>query len=294
MTQIIFWGDLMALVAVHELLKKADQEGYAVGAFNANNMEIIQAIVTAAEMENSPVIMQASQGAITYAGLDYITGIVRIAARGAKVPVALHLDHGTDFDQVVRCFRSGFSSVMYDGSKLSLEDNIAITNRVLEMARPVGVSVEAELGKIGGTEDHVTVSEKEAMFTDPEEARYFVEKTGVDSLAIAIGTAHGQYQGEPKLDFERLKIIRELTGIPIVLHGSSGVPDEAVRQAIELGVRKVNIDTNIRESFVSAMRKVIAEKPDEIDPRKILGPAREATIEMIRDKIRVFGSNGKA
>lgn len=284
----------MALVAVHELLRKADKEGYAVGAFNANNMEIIQAIVKAAELENAPVIMQASQGAITYAGLEYITGIVRIAAENSKVPIALHLDHGTDFDQVVRCFRSGFSSVMYDGSKLPLEQNIAITNRVLEMARPVGVSVEAELGKIGGTEDHVSVSEKEARFTDPEEAKYFVEKTGVESLAVAIGTAHGQYKGEPKLDFDRLKIIRELTGIPIVLHGSSGVPDEAVKQAIKLGVCKVNIDTNIREAFVGAMRKAVAEKPDEIDPRKILGPARDATIEIIRDKIRVFGSSGKA
>lgn len=284
----------MALVAVHELLTKADKEGYAVGAFNANNMEIIQAIVKAAELENAPVIMQASQGAITYAGLEYITGIVRIAAEHSKVPIALHLDHGTDFDQVVRCFRSGFTSVMYDGSKLPLEENIAITNRVLAMARPVGVSVEAELGKIGGTEDHVSVSEKEALFTDPEEAKYFVEKTGIDSLAVAIGTAHGQYKGEPKLDFDRLKIIRELTGIPIVLHGSSGVPDEAVQQAIKLGVRKVNIDTNIREAFVGAMRKAAAEKPDEIDLRKILGPARDATIEIIRDKIRVFGSSGKA
>lgn len=284
----------MALVAVHELLKKADREGYAVGAFNANNMEIVQAIVKAAELENSPVIMQASQGAITYAGLEYITGIVRIAAENSKVPVALHLDHGTDFVQVVRCFHSGFTSVMFDGSKLSLEDNIAITNRVLEMARPCGVSVEAELGKIGGTEDHVMVSDQEAMFTDPQEAKYFVEKTGVDSLAIAIGTAHGQYKGEPQLDFERLKIIRELTGVPIVLHGSSGVPDEAVRKAIELGVRKVNIDTNIREAFVGALRQVIADKPDEIDPRKLLGPARDATIEIIRDKIRVFGSSGKA
>ncbi|PKM78803.1 MAG: fructose-1,6-bisphosphate aldolase, class II [Firmicutes bacterium HGW-Firmicutes-15] len=284
----------MALVPVTELLLHANREGYAVGAFNANNMEIIQAIVEAAEKENSPVIMQASQGAIKYAGLEFITGMVKIAAGATRVPVALHLDHGTDFDQVMKCIRSGFSSVMYDGSKLPLEQNIAITNKVLEICRPIGVSVEAELGKIGGTEDDVHVSEREAMYTDPEEARYFVEKTGVESLAIAIGTAHGQYQGDPKLDFERLKKIKDLVKIPIVLHGSSGVSDESVRKAISLGVCKVNIDTNIREAFVGEMRRRMEENPHEIDPRKLLGPAREAVVAIIRDKIRVFGSAGKA
>lgn len=284
----------MALVAVDDLLFKADREGYGVGAFNANNMEIVQAIVEAAEKEKSPVIMQASQGAIKYAGLEFITGMVKIAAEQATVPVALHLDHGTDFDQVVKCIRSGFSSVMYDGSKLSLEDNIAITNKVLDIARPIGVSVEAELGKIGGTEDLVHVEDKDAVFTDPEEARYFVEKTGIKSLAIAIGTAHGQYKGEPKLDLERLKKIKALTKIPLVLHGSSGVPDEAVQEAIKLGICKVNIDTNIREAFVWKMREVVNNSPDEIDPRKILGPARDAAVEIIRHKMRVFGSSGKA
>ena len=284
----------MALVPVTELLLRADREGYAVGAFNANNMEIIQAIVDAAEKENAPVIMQASQGAIKYAGLEFITGMVKIAAEATRVPVALHLDHGTDFDQVIKCIRSGFSSVMYDGSKLSLEDNIAITNKVLEITRPIGVSVEAELGKIGGTEDDVHVSDREAMYTDPEEARYFVEKTGIESLAIAIGTAHGQYKGEPQLDFARLSKIKSLVKIPIVLHGSSGVPDESVRKAIELGVCKVNIDTNIREAFVWEMRRRMEDNPDEIDPRKLLGPARDAATAIIREKIRLFGSTGKA
>ena len=284
----------MALVTVNELLLKAEKEGYAVGAFNANNMEIVQAIVEAAKRENAPVIMQASQGAITYAGLEFITEMVRLAATSSTVPVALHLDHGTDFDQVVRCIRSGFTSIMYDGSKLPLEENIAITRKVLEMTRPIGVSVEAELGKIGGTEDDVHVSEKDAMYTDPEEARYFVEQTGVESLAIAIGTAHGQYKGEPKLDFDRLAKIKSLVNIPIVLHGSSGVPDQSIRRAIELGVRKINIDTNIREAFVGEMRRVMMDKPDEIDPRKILGPAREAATTIIAGKIRLFGSSGKA
>jgi len=284
----------MALVPVTELLQRADREGYAVGAFNANNMEIIQAIVEAAEKEHSPVIMQASQGAIKYAGLEFITGMVKIAAASAKVPIALHLDHGTDFDQVIKCIRAGFSSVMYDGSKLPLEENIALTNKVLEITRPIGVSVEAELGKIGGTEDDVHVSEREAMYTDPEEARYFVEKTGVESLAIAIGTAHGQYKGDPKLDFDRLQKIKRLVKIPIVLHGSSGVSDASVRKAIALGVCKVNIDTNIREAFVWEMRRRMEANPNEIDPRKLLGPARDAAIVIIREKIRVFGSSGKA
>lgn len=284
----------MALVPVTELLLRADREGYAVGAFNANNMEIVQAIVEAAEKEKSPVIMQASQGAIKYAGLEYITGMVKIAAETSHVPVALHLDHGTDFDQVVRCIRSGFSSVMYDGSKLPLEENIAITNKVLEITRPIGVSVEAELGKIGGTEDDIHVSQREAMYTDPEEARYFVEKTGVESLAIAIGTAHGQYKGDPKLDFDRLQKIKSLVNIPIVLHGSSGVSDESLRKAIALGVRKVNIDTNIREAFVWELRRRMEENPKEIDPRKLLGPARDAAVAIIREKIRIFGSAGKA
>lgn len=284
----------MALVPVTELLQKADQGRYAVGAFNANNMEIVQAIIEAAEKENAPVIMQASQGAIKYAGLEFITGMVRIAAEASHVPVALHLDHGTDFEQIVKCIRSGFTSVMYDGSKLPLEENIAITRKVLEIAKPIGVSVEAELGRIGGTEDDIHVSDKEVLYTDPEEAKYFVEQTGVESLAIAIGTAHGQYKGEPKLDFERLAKIKELINIPIVLHGSSGVPDEAITKAIELGVCKINIDTNIREAFVGKMRDVIANNPKEIDPRKILGPAREATVEIIREKIRLFKSSGKA
>lgn len=284
----------MPLVPVTDLLKKAEEGKYAVGAFNVNNMEIVQAILAAAEAERAPVIMQASQGAIKYAGIEYIYTLASLAASQATVPVALHLDHGTSFEQCMKCIRVGFTSVMIDGSKLPLEDNIALTNKVLEVARATGVSVEAELGKIGGTEDDIHVDEKDAFFTDPEEARYFVEKTGVDSLAIAIGTAHGQYKGIPQLDFARLEKIAGLVKIPIVLHGSSGVPDEAVQQAISLGVRKVNIDTNIREAFVYACRQVVENNPKEIDPRKVLGPAREAATQVIREKIRVFGSSGKA
>lgn len=284
----------MSLVPVKDLLEKAEREGYAVGAFNCNNMEIIQAIVAAAEAEKSPVIIQASQGAIKYAGLSYIIALAQIAADEATVPVALHLDHGTSFDQVMQCIRYGFSSVMIDGSKLPLEENIALTKKVIDVARAVGVSVEAELGKIGGTEDDIFVHDRDALFTDPEEARVFVEGTGVDSLAIAIGTAHGQYKGEPKLDFPRLEKIKSLVKIPIVLHGSSGVPDEAIREAVKLGVRKVNIDTNIREAFVKGVREVISQNPNEIDPRKILGPAKKVMTAVIQEKIRLFGSSGKA
>jgi fructose-bisphosphate aldolase class II len=257
-------------------------------------MEIVQAIVAAAEAEKSPVIIQASQGAIKYAGLNYIVKLVEVAADSVSVPVALHLDHGTSFEQVVKCMRYGFSSVMIDGSKLPLEENIAITKKVLEIARPLGISVEAELGKIGGTEDDITVLEKDAMFTDPQEAKTFVEATGVTSLAIAIGTAHGQYKGKPELDFERLEKIKKLVGIPIVLHGSSGVPDNDIQKAIKLGVRKVNIDTNIREAFMKGVKDVLSKKPTEIDPRKVLGPAREEMTAIVREKIRIFGSSNKA
>ena len=284
----------MPLVTMKEILDHAEAGKYAVGAFNCNNMEIVQAIINAATAENSPVIVQASQGAIKYAGLDFITALTTVAASKTHVPVALHLDHGTSFEQCMQCIRSGFTSVMIDGSKLPLQDNIALTNKVLDVARAVGVTVEGELGKIGGTEDDIYVHEKDAMYTDPQEAVDFVNATHVDALAIAIGTAHGQYKGEPKLDLDRLEKIRGLVNIPIVLHGSSGVPDEAIRAAIDRGVRKVNIDTNIREAFMAAAKGELDKNPNEIDPRKVLGPGRDNMTELIREKIRLFGSSGKA
>lgn len=282
------------LVTGNEILLHAQKNGYAVGAFNINNMEIVQAIVDAANELNAPVILQASQGGIKYAGIEYISDLGKTASRLAKVPVTLHLDHGTDFDQVMLCIRNGFSSVMIDGSRFALEENIAYTKKVVEIAHAVGVSVEAELGKIGGTEDHITVSERDATFTDPEEARRFVEETGVDSLAIAVGTAHGVYKGEPKIDYDRIKAIREVVSIPLVLHGSSGVPYEALRKAISLGICKINIDTDVRATFAKAVKNFFVDNPDEIDPRKILGPARKAMTETVKEKIEVFGSVGKA
>ncbi|KNF09748.1 fructose-bisphosphate aldolase Fba [Gottschalkia purinilytica] len=282
------------LVTGRELLDDAQKNGYAVGAFNVNNMEIVQAIIEAAEETKSPVILQASQGGLKYAGVEYIAELAKIAARNASVPVAIHLDHGTDFNQIMKCIRYGFTSVMIDGSKYALEDNIAITKKVIEVASPVGVSVEAELGKIGGTEDDITVDEREATFTDPDEAAKFVEETGVDSLAIAIGTAHGPYKGEPKLDFDRLKTIRERIAIPIVLHGSSGVPEESLKKAISIGVSKINIDTDVRMAFAKGVTKVITGNPNEYDPRKILGPAKEEMRKAIAEKMIIFGSNGRA
>ncbi len=284
----------MSLVSLNEILGKARREKYAVGAFNCNNMEIVQAIARAAEHEKSPVIIQASQGAIKYAGLSYITALVKLAAAEVSVPVVLHLDHGTSMEQVLQCIRHGFSSVMFDGSQHPLEENIRLTKKVVEIAHAVGVTVEGELGKIGGTEDDISVSDADALFTDPEEAKRFAEETGVDALAISIGTAHGRYKGVPRLDFERLKKIRRIIDCPIVLHGSSGVPDESIRKAVSLGVQKINIDTNIREVFVGTIRKYLSEHPDEIDPRNVLKPAREAATAIIREKIRLFGSSNKA
>lgn len=282
------------LVTGKQILDHANENGYAVGAFNVNNMEIVQAIIRAAEETQSPVIMQASQGALKYAGVEYIAGMAKIAAKNASVPVAFHLDHGTDFKQIMLCIRHGFTSVMIDASKHSLEDNIKITKEIVEIAHAAGVSVEAELGKIGGTEDDITVDERDATMTDPEEALKFVEETGLDSLAIAVGTAHGPYKGDPKIDFDRIKAIKEKISIPLVLHGSSGVPEESIKKAVANGINKINIDTDIRMSFNEAVRKFAADNPDAYDPRKLLGPGREAAQKVIADKMRMFGSQGKA
>ena len=257
-------------------------------------MEILQAIIEAAEEENSPVFFQASQGGIKYAGIEYIAGMARVAAEKAKVPVALNLDHGTSFNQVVQCVRHGFSAVMIDGSHYSYEENIALTKKVVEVAQPCGVSVEAELGRIGGVEDDIKVAAEDAAFTDPKEAAEFVERTNVDALAIAIGTAHGVYKGEPKLDFKRLAEIAAATDVPLVLHGASGVGDESIRKAVPHGICKINIDTELRQAFARAIQEALLKNPNEIDPRKMLGPAKEAMKQVVRTKMRLFGSAGRA
>ena len=282
------------LVSGKEIMEHAHENGYAVGAFNINNMEAVQAIVEAAEELQSPVIIQASQGGLKYAGVKMIAAMVKAAAEEATVPVALHLDHGTEFAKQVQCFRAGWTSLMIDASHYDFQENIARTKQIVEMARQAGIGVEAELGKIGGVEDDIVVDEKEATYTNVEEAYEFVNATGVDYLAIAVGTAHGPYKGEPKIDFERIKAIKARLNIPLVLHGSSGVPEASIEKAIEAGINKINIDTDLRQAYHRAVKKFIQENPDVYDPRKINAPGREAMKEVVKDKMRMFKSVNQA
>jgi len=304
------------LVTNKDLMVPARKNGYAIGAFNVQNLESMSAIAEAATEEKSPVIMQITPSVIKYAGLAYISNLVKTAAQLAPVPVAMHLDHGEDFETAAKCIDAGFSSVMIDGSFLSFEENVAVTKRVVSVAHPKGVSVEAELGKLAGVEER-SVEEKEAILTDPEAAVEFVEKTEVDALAVAIGTSHGAYKfkSEAKLDLERLKIISEKVSIPLVLHGASsvpqwivekankygaelsgakGIPEEQIKKAISLGIAKINIDTDLRLAFTATVREVLTNSPKNFDPRKILGPARDAMKEVAKGKMRLFGSAGKA
>jgi fructose-bisphosphate aldolase class II len=308
----------MALVNSTEMFKKAYEGGYAVGAFNVNNMEIIQGIVSAAQEESAPLILQVSAGARKYASPIYLKKLVEAAIEETGLDIVLHLDHGEDFEICKACIDDGFSSVMIDGSKYPLDENIALTKRVVEYAHDRGVTVEAELGKLAGVEDDVKVSAKDATYTDPDEAVEFVERTGVDSLAIAIGTSHGAYKfkGDPKLDFARLETISaKLPNYPLVLHGASsvpqefvelcnkyggqipgaqGVPEEMLRQAAHSGVCKINIDTDLRLALTASIRKTFTENPAEFDPRKYLGPGRDAIKKMVQHKIKnVLGCSGK-
>jgi fructose-bisphosphate aldolase class II len=288
----------MSLVTTKEMLKKAQKGRYAVGAFNANNMEIIQAIIETAEEEKAPAILQASQGAIEYAGLDNIVAMVKVMAEKVTVPIALHLDHGTDYYQNIKCLRAGFTSLMFDGSKLPFEENVKITKKVVEMAHTCDIPVEAELGQIGkmgdSDEPGVALEKVKETMADPYEAAKFVELTKIDFLAAAVGTIHGCRTPFAKLDIPRIEKIRELTDVPLVLHGASGVNDEEVRKGISAGICKINIDTRIRMIFTEKIRELIKINPQEIDPRKLLGPAREVAKEVIRERMRVFGCSGKA
>ena len=288
----------MSLVTTKEMLKKAQKGRYAVGAFNANNMEFIQAIIETAEEEKAPAILQASQGAIEYAGLDNIVAMVKVLAEKVTVPIALHLDHGTDYYQNIKCLRAGFTSLMFDGSKLPFEENVKITKKIVEMAHTCDIPVEAELGQIGkmgdSDEPGVALEKVKETMADPYEAAKFVELTKIDFLAAAVGTIHGCRTPFAKLDIPRIEKIRELTDVPLVLHGASGVNDEEVRKGISAGICKINIDTRIRMIFTEKIRELIKINPQEIDPRKLLGPAREVAKEVIRERMRVFGCSGKA
>ena len=309
----------MALVTTTEMFKKAYEGGYAIGAFNINNMEIIQAIAEAAEENKSPVIMQVSAGARKYAKHEYLMALAQAAVKDSGIDVALHLDHGADFDICKSCIDGGFTSVMIDGSKYSFEENIELTRKVVEYAHERGVVVEGELGKLAGVEDDVKVDADDAMYTNPAEVEEFVSKTGVDSLAIAIGTSHGAYKfkGGPRLRFDILEEVgKRLPGFPIVLHGASsvipelvdeinacggkldgakGVPEELLRRAAEMAVCKINIDSDIRLAFTAGIRRVMTAEPSVFDPRGYLKVARDEVKKMVSHKIvNVLGSNGKA
>ena len=308
------------LVTTKEMFEKSMREGFAIGAFNVNNMEIVQAIMDAAAEEHAPVIMQASSSAIKYARLNYLMKMVKAAEEEhPEVPFAIHLDHGPDFETCKMCIDAGFTSVMFDGSKYDFEENVRLTKEVVDYAHAHGVVVEAELGKLAGIEDDVNVAESDAMFTDPAQAEEFVRRTGCDSLAIAIGTSHGAYKfkGEAKLRFDILQKIKErIPNTPIVLHGAStvipelvaqcneygadipgakGVPDEILHEASISGVSKINVDTDLRLAMTAAIRKVFVEEPSAFDPRKYLTPARDLIKQTVQHKIRdVFGSSNKA
>jgi len=281
------------LVTSKELLLDAQKNGYAVGAFNTNNLEITQAIIKAAEAKKAPVLVQISAGALKYAGAEYLPMLVAKFAQVASVPVAIHLDHGPSFEVVMQCLRAGFTSIMRDASKLPYDENVAEVRKVVEACHLVGVPVEAEIGKIGGAEEHVVVSEREALMSDPDECARFADDAGCDFLAVAIGNAHGFYKGEPQLDFKRLEAIRDRVSIPLVLHGASGIPDAQITMAVERGICKINIDTEIRNALVRSIQKFTAENPDEIDPRKVFGPAIKAMQAVVESKIEIFKSAGR-
>ncbi|MBT9252441.1 MAG: class II fructose-1,6-bisphosphate aldolase [Brockia lithotrophica] len=283
----------MPLVSMTELMQRARKEKFAVGQFNLNNLEFAQAIVEAAEEERSPLIFGVSQGAIKYmGGWDLAVAIAKTLAERTFVPVVLHLDHGTSFEQCAQAIRAGFTSVMFDGSHLSLEENIRETKLVVRMARAVGVSVEGEVGAIGGTEDEIT--NEEELLARPEDGIRFYEETGVDALALSVGTAHGVYKGVPNIRHHIIQAVTEKIPVPVVLHGASGVPDDQIRRAIEVGVGKVNINTENMQAMTETVRRVLAEQPDLYDPRKYLGPGREAIKAVVKAKMRLFGSSGRA
>ncbi len=309
----------MPLVSSKEMFKKAYGK-YAIGAFNVNNMEILQGVIEAAKEEKAPLILQISAGARKYAKQVYLMKLIEAAVEDApQIPICVHLDHGDSFELCKAVIDAGFTSVMIDGSHLPFEENVKLTKQVVDYAHPRGVVVEGELGRLVGVEEHVVVSEREASYTDPDKAVEFVERTKVDSLAIAIGTSHGAYKfkGEPKLDFDRLsEIAKRLPGFPLVLHGASsvlqefvekankyggklagaqGVPEEMIRKATTMGICKVNIDTDLRLAMTATIREIFALHPEEFDPRKYLGPARDAIKELVKHKMRaVLGCSGQA
>ncbi|MBP1933997.1 class II fructose-1,6-bisphosphate aldolase [Ammoniphilus resinae] len=287
----------MPLVSMTEMLNKAVEGKYAVGQFNINNLEFTQAILQAAQEESSPVILGVSEGAGRYmGGFKLVVEMVKALMDEYKVtvPVAIHLDHGSSFEKCVQAMFAGFTSVMIDGSHHPLDENIAITKKVVDVAHVLGISVEAELGRIGGQEDDLSVDEADAMYAIPSECDRLVRETGVDCFAPALGSVHGPYKGEPRLGFDRMEEVQKLTGVPLVLHGGTGIPTKDIQRAISLGTAKINVNTENQITSAATVRKVLGEKPELYDPRKYLGPARDTIKETVKAKMREFGSSNKA
>lgn len=287
----------MPLVSMKEMLIQAKENKYAVGQFNINNLEFTQAILQAAQEENSPVILGVSEGAARYmGGFKLVVTMVKELMDEYKVtvPVAIHLDHGSSLEKCVQAIHAGFTSVMIDGSHHPLKENIELTKRVVEVAHAVGVSVEAELGRIGGQEDDIIADIESAYYAIPSECDQLVRETGVDCFAPALGSVHGPYKGEPNLGFDRMKEVMELTGVPLVLHGGTGIPTKDIQKAIMFGSAKINVNTESQISATKAVREVLAAKPNEYDPRKFLAPAREAIKNTVKGKMQEFGSSGRA
>lgn len=283
----------MYLVSNRAMLIKAQQEGYAVPAFNVHNLETVQVIAETASELGSPVIMAGTTGTYNYAGLNYLVAICQQAAQKYNLPIALHLDHHEDFSDIENKVRAGVRSVMIDASHFAFEQNIEKVAQVVRLCHRYDASVEAELGRLGGQEDDIVVDEKDSFFTDPDKADEYIRRTGIDSLAVAIGSAHGLYQGEPKLDFERLARIRDKVDIPLVLHGASGIPEAMLRKSIELGICKVNVATELKIAFSDAVKGFFHENPRSNDPREYMEPGKRAMKEVVRDKIRMCGSAGR-
>ena len=283
----------MTLVTTKEMLEKAQANHYAVGAFNVENLEMVMAVIEAAHELQSPVIMQTTPSTVKYAGLDYFLAMVSAAAARTNVPVAMHLDHGSSFELAMQALRTGYTSIMIDGSHESFEDNIKVSKAVADACSPSGISVEAELGKVGGKEDDLDGGSGNP-YTDPFEAKEFVERTGVNSLAVAIGTAHGIYSGEPKLDFERLTEIRNVVSIPLVLHGGSGIPEHQIKEAVSRGTCKINVNTECQQEWTRLVRETLNSNNEVYDPRKVIGPGMKGISKVVFDKINLFGSCNKA
>jgi tagatose 1,6-diphosphate aldolase GatY/KbaY len=282
----------MGLVNTLEMMKYAQKNKIAIPAFNIHNLETIQAVVEGAAEENSPVIIQTTPGTVKYAGLEYIAEICKVAADKYDVPIALHVDHCPSYELIVRCVQAGYSSVMIDGAELPYDENVALVSKVVELCHNANISVEGEIGRLGGVEDDMSVDEADAALTIPSEAKQFVEDTGIDSLAIAIGTAHGMYKGVPKLDFPRLTSIEEVVDQPLVLHGASGLQDEQVKEAVKRGICKVNIATELKNPLAATIKTILTENPEQNDPRKYIGVAREEVKKVVINKIRLCGANG--